>query len=96
MIWYAIALLARAKSGGSEPCLGELALLIVDLATMKRVRSMELSAQPFGIYFHEGTAYINCLIAGTIERLSLATWTLDKPFRLTMGVDGMGWMDRHP
>jgi hypothetical protein len=69
---------------------------LVDLATMKRVKSMELSAQPFGIYFHDGTAYINCLIAGTIERLSLATWTLDKPLRLTMGVDGMGWMDRHP
>jgi DNA-binding beta-propeller fold protein YncE len=67
---------------------------LIDLATMKSVRSLELGAQPFGIYFHDGTAYINCLIAGTIERLSLATWTLDKPLRLTMGVDGMAWMDR--
>ncbi len=69
---------------------------LVDLATMKSVRSLELDAQPFGIYFHDGTAYINCLIAGTIERLSLAAWTLDKPLRLTMGVDGMAWVNRHP
>ena len=36
-------------------------------------------------------AYANCPQGGTIEVLNLQNWELEKPIRLSKGVDGLAW-----
>jgi YVTN family beta-propeller protein len=47
----------------------------------------EFALAPDGIH-----AYLSCPQGGTIEILNLKDWRLEKPIRLTKGVDGMAWV----
>lgn len=69
---------------------------VIDLANDRAVHTWDLDGQPFGIFIHDHTAYMTCIVTGRVEILDIPTWTLQSPINLTPGVDGMAWLDSKP
>jgi YVTN family beta-propeller protein len=68
-------------------------LHVVDLNSLKVVRSFDLPEVPLGMLVQPGGdfAYISCIAAGKIAVLNLRTWQMEEPIILSKGVDGMAW-----
>ena len=66
---------------------------VIDLKTNQSIHAWDLDGQPFGIFIHEHTAYMTCIVTGRVEILDLNSWTLQPPIDLTPGVDGVAWLD---
>jgi len=86
---------------GKELLIGETSghaglLEVLDLATMKIIRSFPMASLPNAFLVHDGLAYMSCPGNGAIEILQMGasspqTWALLPPIKLTPGVDGLGW-----
>lgn len=83
-------LLANSESGK---------LFVVDLVTGTVARMFDTPDVPVLptpgelALAEDGTrAYVSCPQGGTIEVLNLQDWELERPIRLTKGVDGMAWV----
>jgi YVTN family beta-propeller protein len=72
-------------------------LFVLDVASGKVAHSYDIpAALGEAIVAPDGLrAYISCPVAGEIEVLDLKTWQLDKPIRLTKGVDGLAFAATH-
>jgi len=82
-------LVAAAKDGKGV-------LNIVDLKTMKVVRTILTAAPVVSFLVHEGHAYMSCGANGAVEVLDVwgaapQKWTLEAPIQLAPGVDAMAW-----
>jgi len=67
--------------------------IVIDLKTLKVVKSFDVPQQPGEILIRPdaAVAYITCMPAGKIAVLDLRTWQLQPTIDLTPGVDGMAW-----
>lgn len=70
------------------------ALYVIDLSTRKTVRTLKISDGASEILIRPGgdVAYISGTGAGEIDVLNLHSWELEKPIKLTPGVDGLSWV----
>jgi hypothetical protein len=73
-------------------------LFVVDLQTLKVVRSLEVPTRSSEILIRPGgeAAYISGTGAGKIAILDLRSWGMKQPIELTPGVDGLAWLPRAP
>jgi len=82
-------LVAAAKDGKGV-------LNIVDLRTMKVVRTIPTAAPVVSFLVHDGRAYMSCGANGAVEVLDVRAvspekWALETPIQLAPGVDAMAW-----
>jgi len=68
-------------------------LHVVDLQTLKVVRSLEIPERSSEILIRPGgdIAYVSGTGAGKIAVLDLRAWKMQSPIDLTPGVDGLAW-----
>ena len=71
-------------------------LNVVDLKTMKVVRTIPTAAEVISFLVHDGRVYMSCAANGAVEVLDVRAaspekWTLETPIQLAQGVDGMAW-----
>jgi len=68
-------------------------LHVVDLQTLKVVRSLEIPERSSEILIRPGgdIAYVSGTGAGKIAVLDLRSWKMQPPIDLTPGVDGLSW-----
>jgi DNA-binding beta-propeller fold protein YncE len=71
-------------------------LNVVDLRTMKEVRTIATAAPVVSFLVHEGRVYMSCGANGAVEVLDVRAaepekWALETPIQLAPGVDGMAW-----
>jgi len=73
--------------------LGASRLHVVDLQTLKVVRSLEVPEKPSEILIRPGgeIAYVSGTGAGKIAVVDLRSWKMQQPIELTPGVDGLAW-----
>jgi len=69
-------------------------LHVVDLQTLKVVRSLEIPERSSEILIRPGgeIAYVSGTGAGKIAVLDLRSWKMQPPIDLTPGVDGLAWV----
>jgi len=74
--------------------LGANRLHVVDLQTLKVVRSLEVPERSSEILIRPGgeIAYVSGTGAGKIAVLDLRSWIMQPPIDLTPGVDGLAWV----
>ncbi|HLB89024.1 MAG TPA: hypothetical protein VJK29_15325, partial [Terriglobales bacterium] len=70
-------------------------LHVVDLQTLKVVRSLEVPDRSSEILIRPGgeIAYVSGTGAGKIAVLDLRSWKMQPPIDLTPGVDGLAWVN---
>jgi len=71
-------------------------LNVVDLKTMKVVRTIPTAAPVVSFLVHEGHVYMSCAANGAVEVLDVRAaeaekWALETPIQLAPGVDAMAW-----
>ena len=71
-------------------------LNLVDLGTMKVVRTIATAAPVVSFLVHEGHVYMSCAANGAVEVLDVRAaeaekWALETPIQLAPGVDAMAW-----
>ncbi len=73
-------------------------LVVLNLATGAQEGGYEIPGQLGEVTIPpDGSrAYVSCPQGGTIEVLNLQSWLLEKPIRLTKGVDGLAWFPSLP
>ena len=68
-------------------------VVVVDLSTMKVVRSISVPSAPQEILMRPDgkVAYVSCNVSGKVAAIDLAQWKVQDVIDVGKGADGLGW-----
>jgi DNA-binding beta-propeller fold protein YncE len=69
---------------------------VVDLTTMKVVRTVETPVDPEEVLAQPGgkAAWVSCVSSHTVAELDLGTWTITRKIVMGKNSDGIAWAGR--